>query len=59
MDSTKQYQEQQEAKHLNSKITSFIADFQIGTLLNKSGIKKMRGAPLPSPPTLVATILLP
>ena len=44
MDSTKQFQEQQEAKHLNSKISSFVADFQIGTLLNKSGIKKVRGA---------------
>ena len=44
MDTTKQFQEQQEANRLNSKITSFIADFQIGTLLNKARIKKVRGA---------------
>lgn len=44
MDTTKQFQEQQQANRLNSKISSFVADFQIGTLLNKSGIKKMRGA---------------
>jgi hypothetical protein len=43
MDITKQYQEQQEAKRLKSRISSFIADFQIGTLLNKNGIRKMRG----------------
>ena len=44
METTKQYQEQQEATRLNSKIISFVADFQIGTLLNKSGIRKVRGA---------------
>lgn len=44
MDTTKQLQEQQEAKRLNNKIFSFIADFQIGTLLNKCGIRKVRGA---------------
>ena len=44
MDSTKQFQEQQEATRLNNKIFSFIADFQIGTLLNKCGIRKVRGA---------------
>ena len=43
MDITKQYQEQQEAKQLQSRISSFIGGFQIGTLLNKSGIRKLRG----------------
>ena len=43
MDITKQYQEQQEAKHLQSRISSFIGDYQIGTLLNRCGIRKLRG----------------
>ena len=43
MDITKQYREQQEAKQLQSKISAFIGDFRIGTLLNKSGIRKLRG----------------
>jgi len=43
MDITKQYQEQQEAKQLQSRISSFIGDYQIGTLLNKSGIRKLKG----------------
>lgn len=43
MDITKQYQEQQEAKQLQSRISSFISDYQIGTLLNFSGIKKLKG----------------
>jgi DDE superfamily endonuclease len=30
-------------KRLNSRISSFIGDFQIGTLLNKSGVRKLRG----------------
>jgi len=44
MDFTKQCQEQQQAKCLNNKISSFLSDFQIGTLLNKCGIRKVRGA---------------
>ena len=44
METAKQFQEQQEAIRLNSKIISFVVDFQIGTLLNKFGIRKMRGA---------------
>ena len=44
MDTTKQYREQQEAKQLDNRISSFISDFSIGTLLNKSGIRKLRGA---------------
>ncbi len=43
MDSTKQHQEQQQAKQLQGRISSFISDFQIGTLLNKSGVRKIRG----------------
>lgn len=50
---TKQHQEQQEAKRLQSKIFSFFGDFQIGTLLNKSGVRKLRGI---SPLTLFSVI---
>jgi hypothetical protein len=32
MDITKQYQEQQEAKRLQKRISSFIGDVKIGTL---------------------------
>ena len=44
MDITKQYQEQQEATRLHNRISSFIGDFNIGTLLNRSGIRKLWGA---------------
>lgn len=40
MDITKQHQEQQEAKRQQGKISSFIRNFQVGTLLNKNGIRK-------------------
>jgi|GEM_PF-4253314 len=53
MDITKQHQEQQEAKRLQSRISSFMGDFQLGTLLNKSGIRKLRGV---SPLALFMTI---
>lgn len=43
MDITKQHHEQQEAKRLQDRISSFIGNYQIGTLLNKSGIRKLRG----------------
>lgn len=55
MDITRQYQDQQEAKRLQSRITSFIDGFQIGTLLNKSGIRKLRGV---SPLILFSTIFM-
>jgi hypothetical protein len=55
MDITKQYEEQQEAIRLNSKVESFIANFQIGTLLNKCGVRKMRGT---SPLTLFSAIFM-
>ena len=53
MDITKQHQEQQEGKRLQNKISSFFGEFQIGTLLNKSGVRKLRGV---SPMTLFAVI---
>jgi len=55
MDITKQHQEQQEANRLQSKIFSFFGDFQIGTLLNKSGMRKLRGV---SPLTLFSVIFM-
>lgn len=53
MNITKQYQEQQEAKRLQSKISSFIGEFKVGTLLNKSGVRKSKGV---SPLTLFSVI---
>ena len=44
MDSTQYHQEQQEAKRLQGRISSFLEDFKVGTLLNNSGIRKLRGA---------------
>jgi hypothetical protein len=55
MDTTKQHQEQQEAKQLQSKIFSFIRDFQVGTLLNNSGVRKLRGV---SPLTLFSVVFM-
>ena len=55
MDITRQHQEQQEAKQLKSRIFSFIGDFQVGTLLNKSGIRKLRGV---SPLALFSVIFM-
>ena len=55
MDITRQHQEQQEAKRLQSRIFSFIGDFRIGTLLNKNGIRKLRGV---SPLTIFSTIFM-
>ncbi len=43
MDITRQYQEQQEAKRLHDRISSFMENFKVGTLLNSSGIRKLRG----------------
>lgn len=55
MDITKQLQEQQEANRLNNRIHSFFSDFKFGVLLNKCGIKKLRGA---SPLALFSAIFL-
>jgi len=44
MNHTQYYQEQQEAKRLHDRISSFLDDFKVGTLLGGSGIRKLRGA---------------
>lgn len=44
MNHTQYYQEHQEAKQLQSWISSFLDDFKVGTLLAGSGIRKVRGA---------------
>jgi hypothetical protein len=44
MDTIKQSKKQQEAKRLQSRISAFISGFQIGTALNQSGIRKIKGA---------------
>lgn len=43
MNYTKQYLEQQEAKQLQNRISSFMRDFKVGTLLHGNGIRKLRG----------------
>lgn len=55
MDLTKQYQEQQEANELQSRISSFIDKHRLGTLLNNCGIRKLRGV---SPLMLYTVIFL-
>ena len=44
MDPTRYYQQQQEAKRLQNRISSFLEDFRVGTLLSGSNIRKLRGA---------------
>jgi hypothetical protein len=44
MEISKQHQKEQEPKQLTSTITLFFSDFKIGTLVGRSGIKKLRGA---------------
>ena len=44
MDTTRYYQQQQEAKRLQNRISSFLEDFRVGTLLSGSNIRKLRGA---------------
>lgn len=53
MDNTKQYRDQQEAKQLQNRISSFMRDFKVGTLLHGNGIRKLRGV---SPLTLFTVI---
>ena len=53
MNHTQYYQEQQEAKQLHDRISSFLEDFKVGTLLGGSGIRKLRGA---KPLAVFATI---
>lgn len=55
MNITRQHQERQEAKRLQGRFSSFFGDYQIGTLLNKSGIRKLRGV---SPLTLFSVIFM-
>jgi len=43
MDNTKQYRDQQEARQLQNRISSFMKDFKVGTLLHGNGIRKLRG----------------
>ena len=50
-----EYEKQQEAIRLHNKIDTFFDNFTIGTLLNKSGIRKMRGI---SPITLLKAIFI-
>ena len=52
---SKSYQTQQEVKRLNNRVSSFIAKFTVGTMLNKCGIRKQRGV---SPLTLFVTIFM-
>lgn len=52
---TKSYQTQQEVKQLNNRVSSFIAKFTVGTMLNNCGIRKQRGV---SPLTLFVTIFM-
>lgn len=53
MNNTKQYLDQQEAIQLQNRISSFMRDFKIGTLLHRNGIRKLRGV---SPLTLFSVI---
>jgi hypothetical protein len=55
VDITRKHQERQEAKRLQGRISSFFGDYQIGTLLNKSGMRKLRGV---SPLTLFSVIFM-
>jgi hypothetical protein len=51
----KQFDEQQEVKHPQSGIPLFINGFQVGAMLNLSGIRKLRGV---SPLALFLAIFL-
>ncbi len=53
MNNTKQYRVQQEAKQLQGRISSFMRDFKVGTLLHGNGIRKLRGV---TPLTLFTVI---
>lgn len=43
MEITKEYQKQQEARRMSNRISIFVDDFKVGTLLNKNGIRKLKG----------------
>lgn len=55
MDNTCRLRAQQEAKRLQSCISSFFDEFTVGSLLNSSGIRKIKGA---SPLAIFQTIFL-
>ena len=44
MDCTHFFHGQQETGQIADRVATFFDDFQVGTLLNKAGIKKLRGA---------------
>ena len=44
MNNIQNYQEQQEGERLQNRISSFLEDFKVGTLLGGCGISKLRGA---------------
>ena len=44
MNPAQYYQEQQEAKRLHDRMSSFLDDFKADTLLAGGGIRKVRGA---------------
>ena len=48
-------QKEQETKHLHNKVESFFDNFRIGTLLNRSGVRKVKGI---SPMKLFSNIFL-
>lgn len=48
-------QEQQAVRQLNSKVDQFFDNFSLGTLLNRAGIRKLRGA---SPVRLLKSIFM-
>lgn len=50
-----QFEEEQEAKRLHNQVASFFDNFQIGALLSRSGIRKLKGI---SALTLFASIFL-
>jgi len=43
MDTIQEFENKQEVERLQNKITSFFNDFKIGSILNVSGILKLRG----------------
>jgi len=55
MEINKEYSARQEVKQFNSKISTFMTKFCIGSILNNCGIRKQRGV---SPLTLFVTIFM-
>ena len=55
MNTTSQFKIEQEARRLQSAIRSFFDNFSVGTFLNRSGIRKLKGA---SPLTVFEAIFM-